>query len=155
MRLFSSIGIFLATLLIMSSSLRAEDPVVGQTPPEIKLDEWISAQPDIAGKPILLEFWATWCPPCRKSIPHLNEIYGKYKDKGLVIIGVSDEDPATVKEFQKGTPMNYANGVSKDLVQKYGVNGIPHAFLIGKDGKLLWHGHPMQLTDAIINSALK
>ena len=155
MRLLIRIGMLLTTLLLAQTGLCAGEPAVGEAPPAIKIDEWLSAKPDSAGKPILLEFWATWCPPCRKSIPHLNEIYEKYKDKNLVIIGVSDEDPAAVKTFQKGTPMNYPNGISKDLVQQYGVTGIPHAFLIGKDGKLLWRGHPMQLTDAILEGALK
>lgn len=155
MRLFFRIGLVLTMLSLLTGGLRAAGPAVGEKPPEVKLDEWISAQPDTAGKPVLLEFWATWCPPCRKSIPHLNEIHEKYKDKNLVIIGVSDEAPAIVKDFQKGTPMNYPNGIAKGLVQKYGVSGIPHAFLIGKDGKLLWSGHPMQLTDAILEGALK
>ena len=155
MRLLVRIGILAAVMCLTQTDLHAAEPAVGQTPPEIKIDEWMSAKPELAGKPVLLEFWATWCPPCRKSIPHLNELEGKFKDKGLVIVGVSDEDAATVKEFQKGTPMNYPNGISKDLVQQYGVNGIPHAFLIGKDGKLLWRGHPMQLTDAEIEKALK
>ncbi len=155
MHLFSRIGIFLTAFCLFIGGLGAADPVIGEKPPEIKLDEWISAQPDTAGKPVLLEFWATWCPPCRKSIPHLNEIHEKYKDKDLVIIGVSNENPATVKDFQKGTPMSYPNGISKDLIGQYGVTGIPHAFLIDKDGKLLWHGHPMQLNDTIIGSAFK
>jgi thiol-disulfide isomerase/thioredoxin len=133
----------------------AEGPKVGEAPPAIQLDEWISAPADFNGKPVLLEFWATWCPPCRASIPHLNEINAKYKDKGLVIVGVSDEDAAGIREFQKGVPMNYPNGVSKDLVQKFGVSGIPHAFLIDKSGKLIWHGHPMRITDADIDKALK
>jgi len=155
MRALFRIGTFLSLTLLLTLGACAAEPAVGEAPPEIKLDEWITPQPDTAGKPVLLEFWATWCPPCRKSIPHLNELHDKYKDKSLVIIGVSDEDPAAVKDFQKGTPMNYPNGISKDLVQKYGVNGIPHAFLIGKDGKLIWRGHPMQLTDAILEGATK
>jgi thiol-disulfide isomerase/thioredoxin len=155
MRLSFRIGVLLTAMLLTSIGLRAAEPAVGEPPPEIKIDEWLSAKPDTAGKPILLEFWATWCPPCRKSIPHLNELFDKYKDKNLVIIGVSNEESATVKEFQKATPMNYPNGIAKDLIQQYGVNGIPHAFLIGKDGKLLWRGHPMQLTDAIIDGAIK
>src|SRR4030095_13932645 len=50
---------------------------------------------------ILIEFWATWCGPCRQSIPHLNALYKKYKDKGLVIVGVTDEDNVTIRRFTK------------------------------------------------------
>ena len=155
MRAIVTLGSSLLALLIMTSSLRAAEPKIGEAPPEIKIDQWLSAQPDSTGKPILLEFWATWCPPCRKSIPHLNEIYEKYKDKNIVIIGVSNEEANTVKDFQKTTPLKYANGISKELINKYGVEGIPHAFLIGKDGKLVWSGHPMSLKDSDIDGVLK
>ena len=155
MRSFITLGCFVVTCALMTFSANAAEPKLGEAPPEIKIDEWLSAQPDIKDKPVLLEFWATWCPPCRKSIPHLNEIYEKYKDKDIVIIGVSNEESGTVKEFQKSTPLKYPNGLSKDLINQYGVQGIPHAFLIGKDGKLIWSGHPMGLKDADIDKALK
>ena len=48
---------------------------------------YLGKQPELTGKPLLVEFWATWCPPCRKSIPHLNEVYSKYKAQGLQIVG--------------------------------------------------------------------
>src|SRR6478752_1957500 len=76
----------------------------GQQLPSLALN-YLGKQPDLTGKPLLVEFWATWCPPCRKSIPHLNEVYAKYKTQGLVIIGISDEDQKTVETFRKTTPM--------------------------------------------------
>jgi thiol-disulfide isomerase/thioredoxin len=155
MHFFSRSFAILAILAVASCARAEQGPKIGEAPPVIQLDEWISSPAETAGKPVLLEFWATWCPPCRASIPHLNEIHAKYKDKGLVIVGVSDEEAAGIKEFQKSTPMNYPNGISKTLVGQYGVQGIPHAFLIGKDGKLLWRGHPMRLTDADIEKALQ
>src|SRR6478752_3500294 len=52
----------------------------------------ISGSPVQAGKPTIVEFWATWCPPCRQTIPHLNQIYTDYHGKGLQIVGITDED---------------------------------------------------------------
>jgi len=109
---------------------------------------------------MILEFWATWCPPCRKSIPHLNAIYAKYKDKdkdkGLVIIGVTDEKKDVVTAFLKKTPMNYSPAIDKTdaLGKSFGVTGIPHALLIDSTGKIVWEGHPMSLSDSQIAAVL-
>jgi thiol-disulfide isomerase/thioredoxin len=81
--------------------------MVGQKLPNSTLN-YVGSKPELAGKPLLLEFWATWCPPCRKSIPHLNEIHAKYKDRGLMVVGVTDEPNALIKKFQKEVPMDYA-----------------------------------------------
>jgi thiol-disulfide isomerase/thioredoxin len=133
----------------------APKDLVGKELPPLGVD-YLEAAPELKGKPAIVEFWATWCPPCRKSIPHLNELNKKYKDKGLVIIGISDEDQKTVETFRKSTPMEYHVALDKKgLGQKFGVSGIPHAFVVGKDGKVIWEGHPMQLTDAEIEKALK
>lgn len=70
--------------------------MVGQKLPDAPLN-FVGKTPDWKGKPLLLEFWATWCPPCRQSIPHLNEIFTKYKDRGLMVVGVTDEDDATIR----------------------------------------------------------
>ena len=109
------------------------------------------------GRTAVVDLWATWCPPCRASIPHLNEINKKFKDKGLVIIGVSNEDKATVTDFRKKLPMDYNVALDKEskLSEKFGIEGIPHAFVVGKDGKIVWQGHPMQLEEAQIEKVLK
>lgn len=112
--------------------------------------------PDYKGKAAIVEFWATWCPPCRASIPHLNEINKKFKDKGLVVVGITDEKKETVEKFQKTLPMEYNVAIGgAEIEKKIGINGIPHAFIVGKDGKVVWQGHPMQLKDADIEKALK
>ena len=112
--------------------------------------------PDYKGKAAIVEFWATWCPPCRASIPHLNGINKNYQDKGLVVMGISDEKPDVVAKFRKSTPMEYHVATGGSAIQKkFGINGIPHAFVVGKDGKILWEGHPMELKDDVIEKALK
>ncbi len=112
--------------------------------------------PVLAGKPMILEFWATWCPPCRKSIPHLNEVYNKYKDRGLVVVGVTNEKPEVIAEFVKKTPMHYtvAYDVGGKLSASFGIKGIPHAMLVDRTGKIVWEGHPMKLKDADIEKLL-
>ena len=149
--LFLSLGVF----LVAGCGLSAESGNVGKQVPELKLT-FAKGEIASAGKPLLLEFWATWCGPCRQSIPHLNQVYAKFKDKGLVVIGVTDEDVETVNAFMKKVPMDYSVAVGDDkLGAFFGVSGIPHALLITKEGKVLWEGHPMQLDEADIEKLLK
>ena len=105
---------------------------------------------------MLMEFWATWCPPCRESIPHLNSIYDQYHAKGLSVVGISSEDASTVQAFMRQVPMKYT--VALDPQRRYGsalnVHAIPHAFLVNRAGKVVWDGHPMTLTDADIQKVL-
>jgi thiol-disulfide isomerase/thioredoxin len=91
----------------------------------------------LKGKVIIVNFWATWCPPCREEIPELIELQAKYKDQ-LQIIGVSmDEDasPAEVKAFAAKAGINYPIVMGKDIAQEYGgVPALPTSFVVNKDG---------------------
>ncbi len=129
---------------------------VGKELPKLNVD-YIEKNPDLVGKPLIVEFWATWCPPCRASIPHLNEFNKKFKDKGLVVIGITDEDKRDVAKFRKTVPMEYNVAIDKGgkLSAQFGISGIPQAFIVGKDGKIVWEGHPGSLTDAEIEKVLK
>ena len=124
-------------------------PTIGAEPPEIAAAEWLNTDspPTLAslrGQVVMVEFWATWCGPCVAGIPHLNELQSKYRNAGLRIISLTDDDLATVEGFQKGrkSPIEYTVGTGSDLGATYGVSSIPHAFVIGRSGKLLWEGHP-------------
>jgi peroxiredoxin len=98
----------------------------------------------------VVEFWATWCGPCKKSIPHLNDLYGRYRSKGLVIVGVSGEPAGTVKPFlaKQGSGMSYPvacdreKKTDQDWMQAAKQSGIPCAFIV-RGGKILWIGHPL------------
>ncbi len=98
----------------------------------------------------LVEFWATWCPSCRASIPHLTELQEKYGDNGLVVVGISIEESDVVTAFVKevGAKMDYTVAVDRrqrtayNYMAPFSENSIPHAFVVDKSGILVWHGHP-------------
>ena len=94
---------------------------------------------DYKGKVILMNFWATWCPPCKVEIPGFVELQAKYKDQGLVILGVSgDDDADTLKTFASEWKINYPMIVGRDesdLLDAYGpIYGYPISVIIGRDG---------------------
>jgi len=164
----------ISTALITASSLLAgcsaggdsgtpQAQASGEPAAALAVAHWVKGNPvDISNGVHVVEFWATWCPPCRTSIPHLTQIQQQYKDRGVNIIGISDEELSTVESFvtRMGSKMNYAVAIdegrstSKGYMGKYGVNGIPHAFVV-KDGTVVWHGHPMNKLEAAIDDALK
>jgi peroxiredoxin len=90
-----------------------------------------------AGKPILLNFWATWCPYCREERAYLNSIYKEYKDKGLVIIAVSiDKSAEIVRNYLKRMPADFVilHDNNNDAASTYGVYSLPTNFLIDRNG---------------------
>ena len=103
------------------------------------------------GKVVLLDFWATWCDPCREEIPHFVELQKRYADAGLQIIGVSMDDSADpVRPFYQKFHMNYpvVMGTAQTGALYGGVLGLPITFLIGRDGKV--NAKHIGATDAVI-----
>ncbi|MBK9137667.1 MAG: redoxin domain-containing protein [Verrucomicrobia bacterium] len=154
----------LATLTSSPALLAAE---LGDPAAPLTIAEWVKGGPvnlaDGKGKTIhVVEFWATWCPPCRTSIPHLTEMQKRFKDKGVVFIGITDEKASVVKPFveKMGDKMDYVVAIDRDrktstgYMKAYGINGIPHAFIVDKDGKVAWQGHPMDGLDRAIEEIL-
>jgi thiol-disulfide isomerase/thioredoxin len=94
---------------------------------------------EFAGKVRVIDLWASWCGPCRMTIPELNALYDQYRDKGLVVIGLSvDDNPADVLEFQRGVPMRYPSGMfNRGLAARIGEpSSIPMTLLIDRKGVL-------------------
>lgn len=136
-------------------------PEVGSVPPELLAASWINADTppalaNLKGRVVLLDFWATWCGPCVAGIPHLNQLQKKYGERGLTIVSFTDQSRRGIENFLKRQPMDYIVGTGSQLSLKYGVVGLPHVFLIGRDGRLLWHAVPEQgELDKRIEAALK
>jgi thiol-disulfide isomerase/thioredoxin len=94
---------------------------------------------DYKGKVVVLNFWATWCGPCRSEIPEFVELYSQYKDKGLVIVGISiDDSPAQLQPFMKELRMNYpVLQMTSEVETAFGpFYGYPTTFMIARDGSI-------------------
>jgi thiol-disulfide isomerase/thioredoxin len=161
-------------LIACATAMSAPAPSlkVGDPAPKLQPGKWVQGEPVKAfekDKAYIVEFWATWCGPCRVSIPHLNEIHQKYKDKGLVVIGQDccEQDDSPVAPFVKemGEKMTYRvalddksdteKGImAKTWMEAAGQNGIPTAFLIDGQGMVAWIGHPMTLKEKTIEQVL-
>ena len=145
---------------------------IGDLAPKLNCGEWIQGAPVTEfskDKAYLIEFWATWCGPCVAGIPHLNAVHLKYKDKGLVVVGqnIEGKNQKPVKAFvtKMADRMTYpvaldhldpsgVGAMNKTWLDAAGINSIPTAFLVGKDGRIVWIGHPNDLTDEIIEEVL-
>ena len=103
------------------------------------VEQWISPEPEWEGKFVLIDFWATWCGPCRKAVKHLNEWQEKFSDK-LVIIGISDESADTVKAFSNPA-LTYASATDTQgrTKKKLKVGGIPHVIILDPQGIVTSH----------------
>jgi len=133
--------------------------ILNQKAPKLEVEQWLSAVPDTKGKFVLIDFWATWCGPCRKVIPEMNEWHKKYNDK-LVIIGVSDEKAEIVKKA-KEIKIDYFSAIDTKarLKKQLEVQGIPHCILLDPDGIVRWEGFPTleghELTDDVVADIIR
>jgi peroxiredoxin len=93
----------------------------------------------LIGKVVVVNFWATWCPPCRKEMPDLDALYKKFKTQGLVVLAISDEDEAKVRAFRKTRAVSYPVMLDKgrQVNELFRVEGIPKTYIYGRDGKLV------------------
>lgn len=132
---------------------------IGDKAKALTISQWVKGKKDVNvtdGKSVyVVEFWATWCGPCRSSIPHLTEMQKKYPD--VVFVGVSAEGAKEVEPFVKemGDKMDYTvaldkeRATNKDYMSAYGQNGIPCAFIINKESQVAWVGHPMDMEEPL------
>ncbi|MCH8880474.1 MAG: TlpA family protein disulfide reductase [Planctomycetes bacterium] len=132
----------------------------GAAAPALSADTWINTNgalelSDLKGKVVVVEFWATWCGPCVASIPNMNKLHDRWKDKDVVVIGLTDESPEDVQRFVRKNGIRYAVGAGSLSSFDYGVRSIPHAFVIAGDGTVVWNGYPGRELDQAVAQAHK
>lgn len=154
-------------LLLSGIPALAQDLKIGDQAPMLEATHWVKGTPvDMAkgkGKQIyVLEFWASWCVPCRVTMPHLSELQQQYKDKNVTVIGVTTEDPGNkldaVKQFVEdmGEKMDFAVAFDETakmdevFMRAAGQDGIPTTFVVDRSGRLAWVGHPMDGLDKVL-----
>ena len=124
----------------------ARASLVGDEAPKLDAVTWLGPGRlrlrQLRDRVVVLAFWATWCPPCRKAIPHLNALYSKYKVDRVVFIGLTEEPAAKVKPFVAANDIRYPVGAGSASVRLYGIRRIPRAFVVAPGGRIAWEGHP-------------
>ena len=94
---------------------------------------------NLRGNVVLVNFWATWCPPCRKEMPDLDALYSQFHKKGLIVLAISDEEAAKVEPFLKDHPVRYPILLDpgRKVNERFGVDGIPKSFVYDREGRLV------------------
>lgn len=168
--------ILICTLFIFGNATGQQNAIlnIGDQAPPLKYSKWIKGEPisSFAGSRLyVLEFWATWCGPCKAAMPHLTQLQQQYKDKVTFIgVGIWEKVPEgkpyesslpSVEKFVKGNDANMGYAVIADNNKQFmgnkwmkaaGENGIPSTFVV-KDNKIIWIGHPNSL-DSILPEML-
>lgn len=151
--------IALSSICLLVASYACAAPVVGDAAPEVNATEWYNTDKPVALADldgiVIVEFWATWCPPCVASIPHLQKLHETYAEKGVTVIALTNEDPSDdLAQFIKDHGMTYIVGAGSTTARAYGVRGIPAAFIV-HEGEIVWQGHPMSGMDEALKEALQ
>ena len=134
------------------------DSFLGKRAPDLKAQAWLTPEPETKGKFVLIDFWATWCGPCRQMIPALNHLQEKFKSR-LVVVGLGDETAEKIAAM-RGTKPAYALAFDPQNQTKRAVNvgGIPHVLLMDPEGIVRWEGFPLleghELTDGVVEQVL-
>ncbi len=129
-----------ALALALAAGAHAAPLKAGDAFPAMKEAGATGNLPDLAGRIALVDFWASWCGPCKASFPVLDKIYGQYKDRGFVIVAVSvDQDPEAMTQFLEDHPVSFAvvHDARQKLVELAGIESMPTSFLLGKDGRIV------------------
>ncbi|HUR27132.1 MAG TPA: TlpA disulfide reductase family protein [Planctomycetota bacterium] len=166
---FRAAGALLAAGLLAAAPASAQDLKIGSPAPALSVEEWLKGEAVASfapGQIYVVEFWATWCPPCIKSIPHLTELQEKYRGSKLTVIGIAGSERGKqdaglrtlLVQFitGQGEKMAYTvawdndRSMSKAWLEPAGIGTIPTAFIVDGTGTIAWMGNPLAGMDDVL-----
>ncbi len=133
-------GLLVVLVAVVADTLREHVIGVGDTAPEFEIrtdSGLVVSRSNFGGKVLVLNFWATWCPPCIEEIPSLNAFYDKLKDEGVVVLGISvDEDEAVYRRFLEGHNVQFltARDPAAEISSRFGTYRYPETYIIDSNG---------------------
>jgi len=153
MRARNSLVIAMCMVLASVAVAQQQKLEVGSAAPGLDVEHWINGDAVTIeqGRSYVLAFWATWCGPCKRAIPYLNDLHRRYRSRGLTVVGISDEAQATVERFvrREGDRMSYRVAVDRNKntgrawMQASGQNAIPVAYIVDRNSRVVYIGHPL------------
>ena len=144
-------SVFVAALLFASTGAALS---VGDDPPPIDMPDQHGEKVDLEelrGKVVLVDFWASWCGPCKQEMPVLEALHKKYADQGLVVVGVNiDTSAKKMRSFLRGAPVSFriVHDPKITIAQRYEPPTMPSSYFIGRDGKLRYVHQGFRKEDA-------
>ncbi len=159
-RSITLISLLFCTLFVALAQKDEGTLKVGDRPPALDFTPYKSQEPvswnSLKDRVVVVEFWATWCPPCIGNIKHMNELVKTFGDEPVTFISVTHEGAKTVQRFLKDHPIDAIVGLDNDfaMFRSFKAWGIPMVVLVDKKGKISGVMHPNNLNESVINEAL-
>jgi thiol-disulfide isomerase/thioredoxin len=163
--IFLFICLIPAMLLAQDELFKPQKELIGTTVNEIKLTDYVLNEPankNFSNKFKVLEFWATWCKPCLKAVPHLNKLQRKFSDSNLVFLSVTYEKPEVAQKvfskikFETVVVSDQTRTIHQVLrVQYKGTMPLPRTVLIDNQNRIIWYGSPKELSEKKVAQFLK
>lgn len=141
--------ICLAALLVSSFAAAADGPPLTPMPDQPAAPDFVLTAPDgsrhslveMRGKPVIVNFWATWCPPCRAEMPSMQRAWEQIKDDGILMLAVNvGEDAQTISQFTSEVPVDFPLPMDLDskVTQRWPMRGLPTTFVVDPEGRLVY-----------------
>ena len=146
---FAFMAVFAACVLVLTScGLGSRPGAAGSVAPPYSFETWDGqsmSQEDFAGQAVVLNFWASWCIPCREEMPAFQSLYVRYREQGVAVVGIAvEDDPVLARKFVGDLGITYPTGSDfrNQTFQRFQVIGLPTTLFIGRDGKIArrWDG---------------
>ncbi|MBL4697931.1 MAG: TlpA family protein disulfide reductase [Phycisphaerales bacterium] len=132
--------------MINSGKLNAKNYQGKALPVALGTEKWISKKKDLEGKVIVLDFWATWCGPCKRASPTLDKLQKEFEGKLEVLaIGGQSEDISKVRNYARSHRVAYSHLFDKkqSIYRQLEIRAIPHTIVMSTDGVIRWQGNPL------------